>query len=769
MTHEADFAINEKTCSRFISSFEAVRKYLGLNIKVHCDEHIMGRGQIFLFNHFARFETFIPPLILFQQTGAYSRSIADHQLFKSNESLGGFLRDVGAVPNDLPGLLPFLAAEILRGKKVVIFPEGGMIKDRRVMESDGSFGVFSPTANHRRKHHRGGAVLALTLDIFKQRIRNLFERDDMERIERWVKSLGLDSKEILYDRAHEPTLVVPANITFYPIRIDENLLSRGADLLSKGLPDTFIEELVIEGNLLFRDTDMDIRLSDPVESQKKWRWWEKILLERYFLSVWSLDDLFGLREGAEGSFAEKILAKCISRETYRISEAATRSMYSAITINLSHLASSLVIKLIGRGKMSVGINNFHRTLYLAMKDLQTRTGIHLHRSLFWPDRYRGLIDGDNAELDRFFTTCRKSGLVGRTRKTYRFLDKLCHGYEFNDIRLENPLMVYANEVKPISAIDQAVDTALEKSATATDQEIATLLFDDEVRAHAWNKGHFTSTKHLEINAGETATKSGAPYLLTPPQGNARTGVLLVHGFLASPAELSDFGQQISGPDVAVMGVRLAGHGTSPWDLKRRTWRDWLNSVRRAHRILSAFCDDIVIIGFSMGGALSLLFAAEHPGKLAGVASVSAPIAFRDRKMAFVPLVHSINKLASWLPSFEGIMPFRENDSEHPDINYRHIPIHGLYQMRTLTNDLQNHLPAIDVPTMIIQGNEDPVVEPESGRIIYNELAISDKSLHWVPSDRHGILNEDIGETHKLLIEFIKRSTGGLPLQVETGT
>lgn len=768
MTHETDYAINEKTCARFIGSFEAVRKYLGLNIKIHRDKQVLQQGQIFLFNHFARFETFIPPLILFQETGAYSRSIADRNLFKGNESLGGFLRDVGAVPNDLPGLLPFLAAEILRGRKVVIFPEGGMVKDRRVIESDGSFGVFSPTANQRRQHHRGGAVLALTLDIFKWRIRNLFERDDLERIERWVKSLGLESKEILHDRAHEPTLVVPANITFYPIRIDDNLLSRGAELLSRGEPSQFIEELVIEGNLLFRDTDMDIRISDPITPQKRWNWWERKVLERYFLSVWSLDDLFGLREGNVGNLPERILAKRISKETFRIRDAATRSMYSAITVNLSHLAASVVTRLIGRGEMSIADNAFHRILYLAMKDLQPRSGVHLHRSLSWPDRYRGLIDGDNMELDRFLNTCGKSGLIGRTRSTYRFLDKLCNDYEFNQIRLENPLMVYANEVKPIEEIAAAVNTALEKSAAATEREIATLLFDDEIRAHEWNKRHFSRAIHREINLAETATESGAPYLLAP-EGHTRTGVLLVHGFLASPAELSDFGRQLAGPQVTVMGVRLAGHGTSPWDLKQRNWRDWLNSVRRGYRILAAFCDRIVVVGFSMGGALSLRFAAEHPEKLTGVASVSAPIAYRDRGMAFVPLVHNLNKLASWLPSFEGIMPFRENDSEHPDINYRHVPINGLYQMRTLTDNLQNHLPEIDVPTMIIQGNEDPVVEPESGRIIYNKLAVADKALHWVASDRHGILNEDIGETRTLLRDFIGRLTADMPFQAETGT
>jgi len=768
MTHEADYAIDEKTCARFVSSFEAVRKYLGLNIKVHHDEDILQQGQIFLFNHFARFETLIPPLVLFQETGAYSRSIADHQLFKGSGTLTKFLRNVGAVPNDLPGLLPFLAAEILRGRKVIIFPEGGMVKDRRVIESDGSYGIFSPTANERRQHHRGGAVLALTLDIFKWRIRSLFENNDTDRIERWVKSLGLENKDILFDRAQESTLMVPANITFFPIRIDENILSHGADLFAKGLPDKFIEELVIEGNLLFRDTDMDIRLGGPIEPQKSWNWWERKILERYFLSVWSLDDLFGLREGNVGNWPEKILAKRISKETYRIREAATRSMYAAITINLSHLTSSLVIKLVGQGKMSIDVKEFHRTLYLALKGLQQDDNVHLHRSLSWPDRYRGLIDGDNMELDRFLSTCGKAGLIGQSGSTYRFLDKLCQDYEFNNIRIENPLMVYANEVKPIVEIDQAINAALKKAASVSDREIATLLFHDEVRAHTWNKVHFNQAEHQEINVQETATKSGAPYLLIPDT-HVRTGILLVHGFLASPSELSEFGQQLSDPNTAVLGVRLAGHGTSPWDLKQRTWRDWLNSLRRGHRILSAFCDQIIIVGFSMGGALSLRFAAEHPEKLAGVASVSAPIAYRDRKMAFVPLVHGLNKLASWLPSFEGIMPFRENESEHPDINYRHIPTHGLYQMRTLTNDVQDHLPQIEAPTLVIQGNEDPVVEPESGRIIYNELAIADKELHWIPSDRHGILNEDVGKTRTLVRSFIQRISQNIEKQKQTGT
>ncbi|MBL4614594.1 MAG: 1-acyl-sn-glycerol-3-phosphate acyltransferase [Magnetovibrio sp.] len=194
MTKEEEniFAINESTYAWCVRSFQAIRKRLGLNIKVHQNESgLMKKGHIFLFNHFARFETIIPPFVIHRATGTFCRSVADHELFDGGEGVASFLRGVGAVPNNLPGLLPYLAAEILRGRKVVMFPEGGMVKDRRVLDSEGAFNIFSRASAERRKHHRGAAVLALTLDIFKRRILELHRRGDIERIERWVRALEL--------------------------------------------------------------------------------------------------------------------------------------------------------------------------------------------------------------------------------------------------------------------------------------------------------------------------------------------------------------------------------------------------------------------------------------------------------------------------------------------------------------------------------------------------------------------------------------------------
>ena len=49
--------------------FDQVRKVLAVNIKMHHDRHQIRDGNIFLFNHFARMETFIPQYLIYRETG----------------------------------------------------------------------------------------------------------------------------------------------------------------------------------------------------------------------------------------------------------------------------------------------------------------------------------------------------------------------------------------------------------------------------------------------------------------------------------------------------------------------------------------------------------------------------------------------------------------------------------------------------------------------------------------------------------------------------
>ena len=273
---------------------------------------------------------------------------------------------------------------------------------------------------------------------------------------------------------------------------------------------------------------------------------------------------------------------------------------------------------------------------------------------------------------------------------------------------------------------------------------------------------FSRERHAELNAKETATEPGEPFLFLPASVPAPLGVVAVHGFLASPAEMHGLGRRLAAHDLPVIGVRLKGHGTSPWDLRERSYEDWLDSVRRGYAIMSGLAQRICVVGFSSGGALALLLAAGRPERLAGVIAVNVPLYFQNPNMKFVPLVHRANRVVQWVSSFEGVMPFRPNKSEHPHINYHHMPVHGLYELTRMVDALEKGLPGIDCPVHLVQGDRDPVVVPESVYRIAEGLERTEPVVRMVEAARHGIVNEDLGGTQDYTVRRVLEFGGQGP-------
>jgi len=432
-------------------------------------------------------------------------------------------------------------------------------------------------------------------------------------------------------------------------------------------------------------------------------------------------------------------------------------MYSNVTVNVSHLASRVIFLLVVRGRNEITHEEFHKILYLALRKVQQLGSAQLHHCLRNPETYTGLIHGQCPGLAQFIKQASSVELLVSVDGTYRFLPKLREGHTLDEIRLENMVAVYTNEVAPLTDVCQAIASAVEEAPNISAQGLAALRFDDECVALAWDKVQFSTPRHLSINEQETATADPEPFLFEPDAPN-EIGIVLVHGFLASPAQVRGFGKKLVHHGYTVLGVRLKGHGTSPWDLRERSWEDWFESVSRGYESISALTRRVFVVGFSSGGALALRLAADRPERLAGVAAVSVPVKFQNKNMVFVPLMHGANELVRWMSSYEGIMPFRLNDSEQPEINYSHMPIRGLHELRQMVDDMQGHLQDVRCPVLVLQGSDDPVVVPDSADLIFDRIVHADKTMKIISSQRHGILNEDIGNTQQLILDFITKQT-----------
>ena len=736
--------------------FVPQKKMLKLNIKLHEDEQASNRasvsGDIFLFNHFARFETFIPQYLLHEATGAYCRSVASAEFFEGDDRFSQFLYSIGVVPNDLPDLFPFLAKEILHGRKLIVFPEGGMVKDKQVVDQHGQYNVFSRTANKRRKHHRGAAVIALALDAFKTALLRDFSKGKYQQVEHWAEHLEFNSTEALMVKALKPTVIVPSNITFYPIRVSDNILHKAVRLFSKGVNKRFAEELTIEGNLLFKDTDMDIHFSKPIVAGDYWRWWEKMMLPNVVHQFESLEELFKL-EPDKGHLGGKLHSLGMKAKSNKVRDDYMHAMYEAVTINLSHIASYLILAIYNQGLRELNCARFHKMLYFSIKKLQ-ETNYRLHRSLRNPDEYGALINRGSIRLDQFLKTAKSMALVHIEKGCYVLDEKLIKDFEIDEIRTENLITVYANEISPLKQVTSLIESAILHVDDISARQFARFRFNDQEITTEWDKNQFSKPRYDEINKQQTATADPNWFFLKAKKEPA-SAVLLVHGFMAGPAEMRSLGERLHAQGHHVLGVRLKGHGTSPWDLRDRDWKDWLDSVTRGYDIIKAFSQSIHIIGFSTGGLLALMQAALHPHKkIKSVISVSAPIDFKNKNLKFVPILHHVNNIARLVKS-DGLIPFRPNDTEHPGVNYNHIPVRALYQLQRLVEELMSEPLKINARVHFFQSDNDPVVEPSSVNKLYEQVEADDKTITIIDADRHGIVFENLNEVQQKIAALLK--------------
>jgi carboxylesterase len=95
------------------------------------------------------------------------------------------------------------------------------------------------------------------------------------------------------------------------------------------------------------------------------------------------------------------------------------------------------------------------------------------------------------------------------------------------------------------------------------------------------------------------------------RGRDRAAVLL-HGWLTTPADFGELPAVLDRAGWDVYAPLQAGHGTRPIDLEGLTADDLLSAARGNYRAVRARYSTVALCGFSMGGAVATLLAAEEP-------------------------------------------------------------------------------------------------------------------------------------------------------------
>ena len=72
----------------------------------------------------------------------------------------------------------------------------------------------------------------------------------------------------------------------------------------------------------------------------------------------------------------------------------------------------------------------------------------------------------------------------------------------------------------------------------------------------------------------------------------------------------------------------------------------------------------------------------------------------------------------------------------------------------MVGEMQRLLGEVRLPVLLVQGDEDPVVDPRSVMLLEKGLSAARVQRCAVPAKRHGILYEDLGGTQQRVIDYL---------------
>ncbi len=226
------------------------------------------------------------------------------------------------------------------------------------------------------------------------------------------------------------------------------------------------------------------------------------------------------------------------------------------------------------------------------------------------------------------------------------------------------------------------------------------------------------------------------------------GILLVHGFTATTAEVRPLGEYLREKGFTVSAPLLPGHNTYPEDINNFTWKDWVTEVEEAYKKLTADSETLFIGGESTGGLLALYLASYRP-EIAGVLTYAPALKLTLRPFDLI-------KLYALAP----FVPYIEEEDEDDGLAWRGYlakPLKGIIQLLRLQKATLPRLSSIKSPTLIIQGRLDETVDPDVPKMIANLVDSDHIEVHWMEASTHCVaLDKELDKVNQITFDFINQ-------------
>ncbi|HEV7994430.1 MAG TPA: alpha/beta fold hydrolase [Gemmatimonadaceae bacterium] len=233
------------------------------------------------------------------------------------------------------------------------------------------------------------------------------------------------------------------------------------------------------------------------------------------------------------------------------------------------------------------------------------------------------------------------------------------------------------------------------------------------------------------------------------RGTNGRALLLLHGSGDTPQTLRYLAERLHGVGYTVRAPLLPGHGRGLRDFARATAADYVRGVREELDALRGEFEWVGLVGLSMGGALATRLAAKELG--VRVLVLLAPYLTPPPSVRVVGRTARLCELA--VPYLRG----RGDASVHDPVARAESLAYGMFPPRAVAALVETAvaarraLPAITVPTLVVQSRED-------NRIPF-ALAQHATATLRAPTERHWVT----GCGHVITVDYCRAEVAALVL------
>jgi carboxylesterase len=142
---------------------------------------------------------------------------------------------------------------------------------------------------------------------------------------------------------------------------------------------------------------------------------------------------------------------------------------------------------------------------------------------------------------------------------------------------------------------------------------------------------------------------------------------------------------------------------------------------------------VFVAGISLGGTVTLELARRHPD-LAGIVVMAAPVLPLD---ALAPLVADPDRPAT-IPAPWATVGVLTEDVGVGGIAYLEMPLGALERGMQLMAQVQDALGEVTVPTLLVYGDADQIVDKANGPFVLERIGAADKRLLPLPDSSHEV-------------------------------